>query len=87
MSSLRRRKCLALLPGLSHRCVSGLRAAGSEGETTLRSDGKRSSPYEEAHKDLEIISVDSPNLASDDQPVLEGAPNKAGCTSGRGDPS
>ena len=54
---------------------------GSKGETTPRSDGKRSkesSPNEEAQKDWPIISMDSPDQASNDQSVLEGPPNEAG---------
>ena len=39
---------------------------------------KRSSPVEEAQKDWAIILVDSPNRASNDQPVLESAPNEVG---------
>ena len=45
------------------------RVTGSEGETTLSSDGKRLKRYsldEEAHKDWAIISVDSPDRASND---------------------
>ena len=55
------------------------RVAGSKGETTPRFDGKRSkrsSPDEEAQKEWTIISVDSLDRASNDQPVLEGAPNE-----------
>ena len=53
------------------------RATGSEGEATPISDGKRpkqSSLDEEAQKDWEIISVDSPDRASNDQSILEGTP-------------
>ena len=56
-------------------------AEGSEGETTLKSYGKwskQSSLGEKAQKDWAIILVDSLNRASNDQPVLEGAPNEAG---------
>ena len=51
-----------------------------QGETTPRSDGKRSkwsSPDEEAQKNWAVISVDSLDRASNDQSVLEGAPNEA----------
>ena len=55
---------------------------GSEGEITPMFDGKwskRSSLHEEAHKLMSaIISVDSLDRASNDQLVLEGAPNEAG---------
>ena len=57
------------------------RVVGSEGETTPKSDGKWSkwsSLNEEAQKDWTIISVDSLDRASNDPPVLEGAPNVSG---------
>ena len=56
------------------------RATNSDGETTPSFDGKRmkqSSPDEKAQKDWAIISMDSPDRASNDQSVLEGTPNKA----------
>ena len=55
-------------------------AASSKGESTLISDGKRSkrsSLDEEAQKDWAIISVDFPDPAFNDQPILEGSPNEA----------
>ena len=39
---------------------------------------KWSSPNEKAQKDSTIISVDAPDRASNDHPILEGAPNEAG---------
>ena len=59
-------------------------AVGSEGEPSPISNGKRpkwSSPNEEAQKDRVIISVDSLNRASHDQPILEGAPSWGGRSS------
>ena len=53
------------------------RVADSEDESTPISNGKhsgRSSSDEEAQKDWAIIPVDSPNGATNDQPVLEGTP-------------
>ena len=66
------------------------RATGSGGESTSISDGKRSkrsSRDKEAQKDWAIISVDSPDPAFNDQPVLEGAPNEAGAPLKEGIPS
>ena len=66
------------------------RTVSSEGETTPRSDGKRlkrSSLDEEAHKDWAIILVDSLDRASNDQPVLEGAPNEADASLKEGVPT
>ena len=53
--------------------------ADLEDEPTLIPDGKRpkrSSPDEEVEKDWAIIPMDSPDRASNDQSVLEGAPSK-----------
>ena len=53
--------------------------ADLEDEPTLipdRKRPKRSSPDEEVEKDWAIILVDSPDQASNDQLVLEGAPNE-----------
>ena len=64
---------------MPHGCIK--QVVGSEGETTPRSDGKRSkqsSLNEEAQKDWPIISIDSPDQAFNDQSFLEGAPNEAG---------
>ena len=65
-------------------------AASSKGESTPISDGKhpkRSSPGEEAQKDWAIISVDSPDRASNDRPVLEGAPSDSGAPLEEGIPT
>ena len=56
------------------------RAVGLEGESTPIFDGKRSkcsSLDEQAQKDWAIISIDSLDLAFNDQPVLEGSPSEA----------
>ena len=71
------------MPSLATRFATLMRkrAAGPKGETTPSFDGKRmkwSSLDEEARKDWAVISVDSPDRASNDQPVLEGTPNEAG---------
>ena len=61
-----------------------------KGETTLRSYGKRlkrSSPNEEAQKDWAITSVNSPDRASNDQSVLESAPNEASASLKEGIPA
>ena len=66
------------------------RAAGLEGETIPSSDGKRmkrSSPDEEAQKNWAIISVDSIDQASNDQPVLEGTLNEPGAPLEEGIPT
>ena len=55
--------------------------AESEDESTPISDGKslrRFSPIEEAQKDWAIILVNSPDRATNDQPVLEGTPSGVG---------
>ena len=54
------------------------RDADLEDEPTPIPNGmcpKRSSPNVEAEKEWEIILMDSPDQASNDQPILEGAPN------------
>ena len=57
------------------------RVMDSEDESTPifdRKSPKRSSPDEEAQKDWVIIPADSPDRATNDQPVLEGTPSGVG---------
>ena len=66
------------------------RAVGSKGETTPISDRKclkLSSLDEETQKDWVVISVDNPDQASNDQPVLEGTPCEAGAPLEEGIPT
>ena len=55
------------------------RVADLEDEPTPILDGKRpkwSSPNEEVEKDWAIVLVDSPDRATNDQPILKGTPNE-----------
>ena len=64
-------------------------AVGPEGEATSTSKGKRSRrfpPDEGAQKDWAIVSMESPDQASKDQPALKDCPNEVGASLKKGVP-